>query len=97
MNKKTYLILACILLSIALLPLPYGYYQILRLVIFILSVWILIDSNNKEISLPIGLFITAIIYNPIYIIHFEKSVWSLFNIITLIYFIYLISHNKHNA
>ena len=90
MNKQTFLIVACILLGLALFPMPYGYYQILRLIICGLSVWILVDNHNKKINLPIGLFAIAIIYNPIFIIHFEKAIWSILNIVTLIYFIYLI-------
>lgn len=97
MNKQTYLIVACVLLGVALFPLPYGYYQILRLIICGLSIWMLIGNYNKKINLPIGLFAIAIIYNPIFIINFEKIIWNVLNIITLIYFIYLILKNKYRA
>ncbi len=94
MNKQNFLIIACILLGIALLPLPYGYYQFLRLGICGLSIWLLVSDYNKTENLSIGLIITAIAYNPIFRIHFDKGIWSVINIITLIYFISLIKKYK---
>lgn len=94
MNKQTWLIVACIILGVALLPLPYGHYQFLRIFICGMSVWLLFDNYNKNINMPIGLFITTIMYNPIFKIHFDRPVWSVVNIITLIYFIYLIQEYK---
>lgn len=96
MNKKTWLIIVCILLGVALLPLPYGYYQFMRLVVCIVSIWMLIENHNKNTKLPIGLFFTAIAYNPIFIIHFDKEIWSVINIITIIYFICLITKMQND-
>ena len=94
MNKQTLLIILCVLLGVTLFPLPYGYYQFLRLVVFVTSIWILIDSHNKSIRLPIGLFLTAIVYNPIFRMYLDKEIWSVINIITIVYFVYLITQQK---
>lgn len=94
MNKQKFLIIACILLGIALFPLPYGYYQFLRFGICGLALWLLISDYNKTENLSIGLIITAIAYNPIFKIHFDKEIWSLINIITILYFVYLIMKIK---
>lgn len=96
MNKQTFLIIACVLLAVALFPLPYGYYQFLRLGICGLAIWLLISDYNKTESLSIGLIITAIAYNPIFRIHFDKGIWSIINVITIIYFVYLIMKIKRN-
>jgi hypothetical protein len=94
MNKQIWLIIVCVLLGVALLPLPYGYYQFMRLIVCGVSIWILIYSHNQNIKLPVGLFFTAIAYNPIFKIHLDKGIWSIVNVITIIYFVYLISQQK---
>ena len=94
MSKQAGLIIASILLGIALLPLPYGYYQFLRIAVFSISIWALVESHNKNTQLPIGLFFTAIIYNPIFKISLDREIWSAINIITIVYFVYLIMKQK---
>lgn len=70
------------LLLLALLPLPFGYYQILRITVFIIAVFIAykhLSSKGWDKILVVFLFI-AIIYNPLYPVHFSRSVWLLINI-----------------
>ncbi|HOY47267.1 MAG TPA: hypothetical protein PLZ05_01530 [Alphaproteobacteria bacterium] len=98
MNKQSWFVVVCVLLGIALLPLPYGYYQFLRWVVCGVSVYVLINQYNKKSDLSFGLIISAILYNPISTIHLDKIIWSVINIITIFYFIHLINNsNKKNA
>jgi hypothetical protein len=77
------------MLFIALLPLPYGYYTILRYVICIASVVFVIREYDREITVWIALFaVAAILFNPLLPVHFyRRSPWFLINILTGLLFL----------
>ena len=92
--KKYFLIwvLPIILLLIAMLELPYGYYTFLRLIITASSmviIWLLwkYQRMHKEIWSTIFLTIIALLYNPIILVHLSKQIWFIINIVTIVLYI----------
>lgn len=77
------------LLFIALLDLPYGYYQFLRLVVFVAALAIAAQTWHRGTSTAVCLLGLAILYNPLYRVHFERSTWEVINVATALG---LISH-----
>ena len=70
---------------VALADLPYGYYQFLRIVVTICTLWIAFSfyqAGYQVIAVVFG--ILAIIFNPIAKIHMEKDIHAIFNILTAI-------------
>lgn len=88
MDKNTWYVICSIMLGLAILPImPYGYYMLLRVVIFGVCLWQILTSYNKSSSLPVGLCLIAILYNPIFTVSLVRGVWTILNIATLVYFI----------
>ena len=88
MNKNSWYIVCCIMLVLAILPImPYGYYMLLRVVICGVCLCQILSAHNKKLSLPIGLCLVAILYNPILTVSLTRGVWTILNIATLVYFI----------
>ena len=88
-----------ILLLLALLPLPYGYYILLRFAVCfgVLRELFIAPSNNTDTTFI--LFVIAILYNPIIKMPLGKPIWTIVNILTVIYFAYYlltIKGNKNN-
>jgi hypothetical protein len=77
-------IICSILLAIALLNNPYGYYQILKWVVTISSSYIAsgyFKSNKEKLG---WIFVSvAILYNPIIPIFLDRSTWEIVNVITI--------------
>lgn len=88
------LLLTAGFLLLAPLPLPYGYFSFLRLLVFGVSLWLAVLS--LEINIRSGIFIAAIIaitFNPFFIISFDKIIWAYIDVLCAIvfagfYFIY---------
>ena len=86
-NKNTASKISAVMLLIAILPLPYGYYTLLRWVVCIsaiFSVWVANESRKK-----FWLFLMAIIallFNPIVPIHLDKGTWVVIDFIVAILF-----------
>ena len=71
-------------LGIGILPMPIGYYTLLRLVVCACAIYYSFYSkqNNDEMAMLIFGFV-VILYNPIFPIYlYEKSIWIVLNIIT---------------
>lgn len=86
MNYKTGLVVASVCLLLALLPMPYGYYQLLRLIVCGVSIWAAISTSKTNQTLTIIYALVALLYNPIFIIHFDRSTWGIINILTVLLF-----------
>ena len=78
-------IIAC-LCFIAVLPLPYSYYMLLRpiaclgLIFLLVKDWKRLADEDKAICIVI-----AILFNPFMAIHFSKIIWSVIDIVSGIY------------
>ena len=74
-------------LLLAVLPLPYGYYMFLCVVVFFVFGFYFLQfrekANKKHIDLPwwvwaIGGF--ALLFNPFFPAHLMRPVWAIFNV-----------------
>lgn len=86
MKKLT--IIICSLLGFALLPLPYPFYQFLKIAVCGFSAYsfILYYPKHKFSFINISLLTIAIIYNPILPLYIVKEIWIIINIITIALF-----------
>lgn len=88
------LIISIVALLIGLFNMPYGYYFILKVLVFLscLKNIYLIYENSKILNNIFWiLFGVAILYNPIIKIPLGKPIWTIVNIITIIIFVYLLT------
>jgi hypothetical protein len=89
MNKALYLGAIAALL-IAILPLPYGYYLLLR--IFMCGMFSYLACNSfKSGRSGLGWILgcVAVVYNPFVPLHLGKAVWSVVNLMTLGILVYV--------
>lgn len=76
-----------LLLAIALLDMPYGYYQVLRVVVFCASAYLgLYERNQNEEVWSWAFFGCALIYNPIFKLSLGADLWPFANVATIILF-----------
>ena len=88
MNLKFTRILVAILLLLALLKLPIGYYTFLKIFIVIISLILVYKANDLKNQVWFILFlILAIIFNPIIPIYFNKLIWKIIDIFAAIIFL----------
>jgi hypothetical protein len=76
-------IICGIILLIALLNNPYGYYQILRWVIMGASAYLAytyFTSDNKKYGWVF--LVVAVLFNPLWPFFFDKSTWQILDLIT---------------
>lgn len=72
-----------LLLVAALFPWPYGYYVLLRIVVFVVAAWIAYEQWRLDdaISGRVVMFgAIALLYNPFLPIHLTKELWSVLNL-----------------
>ena len=79
-----------IVMAIGFLPMPYGYYNLSRLVICICSLFYAYQLYKKGDMTFVWIFgFVAILYNPIVPVHlYEKQIWMVVNIITGLLFFF---------
>ena len=93
LSKNWYLYVPAILLFIAVLNLPYGYYEMLRVVITIFAIFFAFKLNAiKQNGLMIVMIAIIILFNPISPMHLDKGSWMLLDIISAI--VFLVSSSK---
>ena len=78
------------LLSVAVLPLPYAYYEILRVAVclgvlyMLVKEWPLLEGQTK------GVFIVlAVLFNPFSPIYLSKIIWMIIDIVAGVYLLQL--------
>ncbi len=68
---------------IALADLPYGYYQLLRIVVTGSACWIAIEFYSRKSVIGMATFgAMSVIFNPIAKIHMERDVHAIFNVVS---------------
>jgi len=93
-------LIAIIMLSIALLRLPYGYYTLMRVVLCFSFCYFIYDNfklyKNYVFYMIFGLL--AIVYNPVFPLHLGREIWVYVNIVTIVVlilsFVFLRSKTK---
>ena len=79
--------IAAIAVAIGLLPLPYGYYMLLRLFLCVLSIYFLSSVRGVRDGEKWVLVGLALLYNPIAPVELgSKPLWSLVNVGTVGWF-----------
>lgn len=77
----------------AFLHMPYWYYRLLRIVVFVgagLSGYTYyVSHSSREKYVSYIFYFTAFIYNPLVPLYFPKSVWEVINILTIAGLIFL--------
>ena len=78
-----------IVMAIGVLPMPYGYYNILRCVVFGCAIFFAISLyNSNEIVYFFFFCLTSLLYNPIIPVHlYDKNLWFIVNACTALLFI----------
>lgn len=82
-------------LGVALLPLPYAYYMLLRVGmcgVFAYLAYTASQSNEQGLAWVLG--VTAVIYNPFAPLHLGREVWTVVNIATIALLFYVKSLTK---
>jgi hypothetical protein len=70
-----------LLLLVAVLPMPYDYYQILRVVVSVGVIYLLAKNWAALDSLTRGAFIViAIVFNPVAPIYLSKGTWTILDL-----------------
>lgn len=73
---------------LALLDMPYGYYQLLRLVVLVAAAFLAFEGWRRGSHLAVIAFgLLALIYNPIAPLHLKREIWELVNIGTAAIFL----------
>ena len=87
MDLHKFKVVAIISLFLAVFPLGYTYYELLRIFICGLSAWIAYLYYEKNTSWYWVFVGVAILFNPIIPVHMDKGAWIIINIITALIFI----------
>ena len=70
------------MLVIAVLPLPYGYFMLLRLVVTVAAAYVAYENFSKDITnWGIAFVVIALLFNPFYVVHFDKTLWAVIDLI----------------
>lgn len=87
---KNILITCCVLLGVAIFPMPYGFYQFLRLAVCGSMVYYIIQEYSKNYKINTVACIITLLYNPVFPVHLNKDIWQMLNVLTAIYLYYLV-------
>lgn len=69
--------LAAGFLLLGILPLPYGYYSLLRLIACAVFAWAAyITFENNEALLPWVFIVLALLFNPVIKVYLSKEIWA---------------------
>ena len=84
MNKDIFWIAPLVVMGIGLLPMPYGYYFLSRLVVFVCAIYFAMQLNSQKDTTLVWVFgFFALLYNPIIPIHLgSKGLWVIVNLVT---------------
>ena len=84
MNKDIFWTAPLVAMGIGLLPMPYGYYFLSRLVVFVCAIYFAIQLNNQSDTTLVWVFgFFALLYNPVIPIHLgSKGLWVIVNLVT---------------
>jgi len=80
---------------IAISDLPYGYYTLLRLVLFSIGTLYLIFFRNLKLPIvDILVFVVVLIWNPIIPVYLTKEIWTVLDLMVAVGGIVLIYQLK---
>ena len=81
-------LIAALMLLGALAPWPYGYYQLLRFVVCVVSIYVAVMAYNWQKVWVTCLFgFIAVLFNPLISIHLSRELWKPIDLICAILFV----------
>lgn len=83
---------------IGLAHMPYGYYQLLRLVVAgsaALIAWRGFERGGR--AMPVLFTLTALLFNPVFRVHFEREQWAILNVIVAVLYITAFVRSRQNG
>lgn len=95
---KNKFIIPSFLLLLAIAPLPYGYYYILKFAVCIALIMEMVEIMDKKADDSNTLIIMGalvVLYNPLIAIPLGKIIWTIVNISTVIYLSIYSVNNKN--
>lgn len=89
-EKSIFWIAPIAVMAVGVLPMPYGYYSLSRLVVCACAVYFAIASKSQNQDVFIWVFgALAVLYNPIIPVHlYEKEIWMVVNLVTAAVFFF---------
>ncbi len=85
---NVWLFLVALLLFIAIVDLPYGYYKILRVIVSLAAlVMLAYEYRSRNFVFFIYLFLILIFFNPLIPIYLDKSTWQVLDPLAGLYFL----------
>lgn len=77
-----------IMLVAALAPWPYGYFMLMRLVVCGAAAWLAFALLQGRSWRGLGwtLVAVALLYNPVFRVHFERELWMALNVLSALPF-----------
>lgn len=96
LSIKPPIITSIILLLLAILPLPYGYYTLLRLVVCLTAAFLAWFSYKaQKVSWMWVMGFIALIFNPLIPLHLGRELWFIIDLIVAVVFgIFLLKFRK---
>ena len=92
---KPPVIASIVMLLLAILPLPYGYYTLLRLVVCFTAVFLAWFSYKaQKISWAWMMGLLALIFNPIIPLYFGRELWIVVDLIAAGIFVTFLKKSK---
>ena len=86
---SVWLLLPAALLLVGLLPLPYGYYTFLRIVVCLcaaVAAYLAFKAHNRmDVFVAISVAV-AIVFNPIIPVYLNKGLWGVIDVVAAIWF-----------
>ncbi len=80
--SKSLIYITAGLLLVGALPMPYGYYMLLRIAATLVFAWAAFIAHEKSYEwLPWVYAILAILFNPIMPVYFQKELWVIIDIL----------------
>lgn len=88
-------------LLIAVLEMPYGYYELLRVLIAGFATyfaWKEYEGNAKTVNSFVWIFgVIAVLFNPFLPINLAKEIWIIINVATAVYFFWHLRTRRNNT
>jgi hypothetical protein len=90
MSTRLFWIAPLVVMGIGVLPMPYGYYNILRVVVCVSAVFMAVRAMKSEKGQLVPWLFggLALLYNPILPVHLnDRAIWMMVNAFAAIVFI----------
>ena len=85
---RLYFVVPAAMALLALMDMPYGYYQLLRLVVAVSAAFLAVAAWQRASHAAVIAFaLLALIYNPIAPLHLKREIWEWVNIGTAAVFL----------